>query len=672
VGLRAAASITNRLEQVDLDKLLEGFRHRPGQQDWIGEHAGKWLHAATLEWVNSGDPVLRTKLDYVATELAKCQTPDGYLGTYVDTNRWTSWDVWTHKYNLDGLITYVTYTGNTNLLPTCTRMADLLCRTFGDEPGQRDIIKSGEHVGMASSCVLEPVAMLYRLTGEQRYLKFCQYLVRSWDQADGPHILSTLLNDKRVDKVGDAKAYEMLDCLNAGLEYYRITGDQKMLTACLNAWQDIVDNRIYLTGASSYNEVFHDDFDLPNVSDVGETCVTVTWLQVNAQLLRLTGEARFADQLERVILNQLLGAQTCDGSGWGYYVQMEGIKPYYRGQPDADGVEFTCCLSSGPRGLALIPTFAVTTDADGVVVNLYESGQARLTLRNGTPVEIDTDTLYPGEDAIRIRVSPTTKKLFAVKLRIPAWCRTASLRVNGRPFDIQRGPDGYAKIQCMWKPGDNIELSLKQEARLIVGNHLNQGKVAIEFGPLVLAADEALLKADRQTLTSFAIAKPDMSALALRPEPAPLGVKTWPGMQLFRINAVSWKDGSPVTIHLISFADAGGTGSRYKVWLPLPKPPSAYLPINGVEGLSRPGNHPGSFIDENPQTLSATHMGQPAKEDWFVVTLEDPTTIRRQTFTLQLAEPVKAQALRVLGMPSCGDRPSQNFSSCAELQACAQ
>ncbi len=108
VGLRAAASITNRLEQVDLDKLLEGFRHRPGRQDWIGEHAGKWLHAATLEWVNSGDPVLRTKLDYVAIELAKCQTPDGYLGTYVDTNRWTSWDVWTHKYNLDGLITYVT------------------------------------------------------------------------------------------------------------------------------------------------------------------------------------------------------------------------------------------------------------------------------------------------------------------------------------------------------------------------------------------------------------------------------------------------------------------------------------------------------------------------------------------------------------------------------------
>ena len=495
-GLRSAASITNRLEKVNLDRLIDGFRHRPGKQAWDGEHVGKWLHAGTLEWVNSGDPVLRTQLDYVAIELAKCQEPDGYLGTYLDQKRWTSWDVWVHKYDLIGLVTYIRYTGNTNLLPTCTRMADLLCDTFGDEPGKRDIIKSGEHVGMAPTSVLEPMVLLYRLTGEPRYLGFCKYILRAWEQPKspqtrtGPHIISTLLAGKGVDKVGDAKAYEMLSCLNGALEYYRITGDKQILTACLKAWQDIVDNRIYLTGSMSYRELFHGDFDLPNNNNVGETCVTVTWLQFNAQLLRLTGEARFADQLERVILNQLLGAQTCDGSGWGYYVQMEGIKPYYNGSVDGvPGVGFSCCLSSGPRGLALIPTFAVTTDVDGAVVNLYESGQAKLRLRNGTPVQIDTDTLYPGEDTVRITVSPATKKSFAVKLRIPSWSRTASLQVNGKEVKIKRGADGYAKIQRTWKPGDKIELNLKQEARLIVGDHKNQDKVAVEYGPLVRTPD---------------------------------------------------------------------------------------------------------------------------------------------------------------------------------------
>ncbi len=614
VGQRAAASITNRLEQVDLDKLLEGFRHRPGRQDWIGEHAGKWLHAATLEWVNSGDPVLRKKLDYVATELAKCQTSDGYLGTYVDAKRWTSWDVWVHKYDLLGLVAYVRYTGNTNLLPTCTRMGDILCETFGDAPGKRDIIISGEHAGLAPTSVLEPMILLYRLTGEPRYLDFCKYILRSWEQPNGPHILSTLLAGKGVNNVGDAKAYEMLSCLNGALEYYRTTGDKQVLNACLNAWQDIVDNRIYLTGAMSYDEVFHDNFDLPNTSNVGETCVTVTWLQFNAQLLRLTGEARFADQLERVILNQLLGAQLCDGSGWGYYVQMEGKKPYYRGEPDADGVEFTCCLSSGPRGLALTPTFAITTDADGIVVNLYESGQAKLTLRNGCPVEIRTETLYPGEDTIRFIVSPATKKSFAIKLRIPSWCRAASIEVNGAKVETKTGSDGYAKVERSWKPGDKIELTLKQEARLTVGDHLNQGRVAVLYGPLVLAADEALLKADGQTIDSFDIAKPDTAALALKQEPAPIGMRTWPGMQLFRINAVSHKDGSPVTLHLTTFADAGGTGSPYKVWLPLTRLPSSNGLLDGAENRSRPGSQPGSINDEDMQSFVVTHDYVPGKD----------------------------------------------------------
>ncbi|MDD5139569.1 MAG: glycoside hydrolase family 127 protein [Verrucomicrobiales bacterium] len=720
-GMRSAASITNRLVRIDPARLLEGYSKRPGRQEWDGEHVGKWLHAATLEWVNSGDPVLRAKLDYVATELAKSQEADGYLGTYLATNRWTSWDVWSHKYNLLGLVAYVRYTGNTNLLPTCTRMGDILCETFGDEPGKRDIIKAGEHIGMAPTSVLEPMMLLYRLTGDPRYLDFCKYILRAWEQPNGPHIVSRLLDGKGVNKVGNGKAYEMLSCLNGALEYYRTTGDKKVLEACLNAWQDIVDKREYLTGAMSYRERFHGDFDLPNVNNIGENCVTVTWIQFNAQLLRLTGEARFADELERVILNQLLGAQLCDGSGWCNYAQMEGKKPY--GKRDEIG---DCCASSGPRGLALIPTFAVTTDADGVVVNLYESGQAKLALRNGMPVEINTDTLYPGEDQIRITVSPAKKKSFAIKLRIPSWCRNASVEVNGQKVEIKPGPDGYVKIKRKWKPGDKIELSLKQEARLIVGDHLNEGKVAILYGPLVLAADDALLRAEGQTIFTFAIAKPDVAALALTPEPAPAGVKTWPGAQVFRINAVSRKDGSPVTIRLISFADAGGTGSRYKVWLPLPAPLTGNVLLLGMDSVSRQLHPTGEINDDDLKNAMVTFNSSLEKEDWFAVTLDAPTAISRvvfrhgktsrdggwfdtsagkpqvqiqreqggawetigeladypattatdnanlkpgQAFTLQLASPVQALAVRVLGVPACGDSPSQNFSSCAELQA---
>jgi len=125
MGQRIQANEANRLVKLDAARLLEGYRKRPGRQSWDGEHVGKWLHAATLAWVNTGDPALREKLDYVAAELVKCQLAVSYLGTYVESNRWKSWDVWAHKYNLIGLITYVRYTGNTAPLPACRRMATI-------------------------------------------------------------------------------------------------------------------------------------------------------------------------------------------------------------------------------------------------------------------------------------------------------------------------------------------------------------------------------------------------------------------------------------------------------------------------------------------------------------------------------------------------------------------
>ncbi|MEY2428464.1 MAG: uncharacterized protein QOJ40_1349, partial [Verrucomicrobiota bacterium] len=100
IGARMAANEGNRLAKLDAERLLEGYRKRPGRQIWDGEHVGKWLHAATLAWANTGDAALRQKLDYIAAELIKCQLADGYLGTYEEKDRWTLWDVWAHKYNL--------------------------------------------------------------------------------------------------------------------------------------------------------------------------------------------------------------------------------------------------------------------------------------------------------------------------------------------------------------------------------------------------------------------------------------------------------------------------------------------------------------------------------------------------------------------------------------------
>jgi DUF1680 family protein len=725
LGSRIEANEANRLVKIDVDRLLEGYRKRPGRQSWDGEHVGKWLHAATLAWVNTGDPALRQKLDYAAAELTKCQLEDGYLGTYLEKDRWTEWDVWAHKYNLIGLITYMRYTGNMAPLECCRRMGDLLCNTFGDEPGKRDIIKAGWHVGLAPTSVLEPMVLLYRLTGEQRYLDFCKYILRAWEQPNGPKVISTLLTAKRVDKVGNGKAYEMLSCLNGALEYYRTVGEPKILEACLNAWDDIVKNRLYITGAASYGELFHDDFDLPNVANVGETCVTVTWIQFNSQLLRLTGEARFAEQLEHVVLNQLFGAQKCDGSAWGYYVQMEGKKPY------SSTLDGHCCLSSGPRGVALIPTFAASTDADGVVMNLYEAGTAKLSLKDQTLVTLVTQTRYPAEEQIRITVGLAGEKEFALKLRMPAWCRTPSVQVKGQPVALTHGPGGYVAVQRLWKDGDQVELRFKLEPRVVVGDHKNNGKLALEYGPLVLAADADLLGDEIKGVKSVAFPSVDLAALSISPEPAPEKYRTWPSAQVFRVNAISRQasmSGQPVTvrpIRLVPFADAGKDGSNYKVWIPIGQSEGNLL-LEEKESRSRRGNVPGSITDGDPVSFVVTFDGKPAVEDWFAVTLAAPVDAKRvvfihgktfhdggwfdasggqpqvqvqtsgkgkwetvgvlkdypattatsaagltggERFTCLLPTTTRVYGVRVIGKPASGDAPQQAFASCGELMA---
>ncbi len=723
IGTRIEANESNRLAKLDTDRLLEGYRKRPGRQTWDGEHVGKWLHAATLAWVNTGDPELRKRLDHVAAELAKCQLPDGYLGTYSPDKRWTEWDVWAHKYNLIGLVTYMRYTGNMEPLPTCRRMADLLCETFGDTPGKRDIIPAGFHDGMAPTSVLEPMVLLYRLTGEPRYLDFCKYILRSWEQPNGPHIVSTLLKTGHVAEVGDAKAYEMLSCLNGALEFYRVTGDKQILKACLNAWQDIMDHHLYLTGTASYREHFHGDYDLPNVNNVGETCVTVTWLQFNAQLLRLTGEARFAEQLERVVLNQLFGAEQCDGTAWGYYVEMEGKKPY---SAVLDG---HCCLSSGPRGVALIPTFVETTDADGVVINLYEQGTANLNLRDGAAVALATDTRYPTDGHIDIKVSPEKKKAFDIKVRIPEWCQKSSVKVNGKKVSEKKGADGYVAVRREWNKGDELQLDFDIEPRVIVGNHKNTGKAAILYGPLVLAADEVLLDTNKLSLSAVALANAKLSSLKVTPEPAPEKVKTWPAAEVFRINAEARKTGESEQVELIPFADAGGTGTSYKVWLPYGKPAAnRNLLLDGLESRSRKINMGGSIIDGDTQTFADTYNGKSQPQDWYSVALNQPVTIGEvvfvqghtqhnggwfdasggkpriqiktsangnwenvgkledypattatdaanlkggERFVCKLKLPVQIVAIRVIGKPASGDNAQQAYSTCAELQAFA-
>jgi DUF1680 family protein len=465
--------------------------------------------------------------------------------------------VWVHKYDLLGLLTYWQYTKNPQAIKACHKVGELLCRTFGPGPRQRDINKAGEHVGMAACSVLEPVVLLYRATGDRELLDLAHYIVANYDAPTGPKILSALERTRSVKQVANGKAYEMLSNFNGLLELYRLTGERRLLDDMRIAWNDVVERRLNVSGTGSSFEVWNDDGDYPNeqARHVGETCVSVTWEQMCLQFLRLTGDGAFADQLERTVYNALLGAQKEDGASWDYYTSLQGVKPY----TDA----LSCCISSGARGVALLPSVACMRSRDGgLVINFYNNGVLRTSLPGGK-VTLAQRTNYPYDGTVDILLEPGKGGMrFPLRLRVPSWCPSAELMIDGKPVDFSKCiARGYAVLNRLWNKHTRIRLKFALNPRIVVGRDSNAGSVAIGYGPLVFAVD---------TLANPSVSDPASLSLASRTIFVE-GTTEGPNRTFHLVALAEDAKGKRTAVDLVPFAIAGRDGkSRYAVWLHAP------------------------------------------------------------------------------------------------------
>lgn len=433
LGKHLEANTSQRLKKVDEDALLAGFINRPGNHSWIGEHIGKFLEAACNSYENNHDPELKIQLDRSAQQLIAAQLPDGYLGTYEMDSHWTSWDVWSHRYDLMGLLRYYELTGFKPALSTCEKIGNLLITTFGTGKGQKDIVRAGGHVGMAATCILESMAELYRFSGDKRYLDFCYYVIRSYDDPNGPRIISTLDSLGRVDKVANAKAYEMLSNILGIVKMYRLTNDPQFLKPVLAAWNDIVKNRLYITGTASSFEHFQENDVLPaeKNANMGEGCVTTTWVQLNYQLLCISGEMKYLDELERSVYNHLTGAENPETGCVSYYTPLMGAKPY--------GCSITCCMSSVPRGIALVPLFVSGKIDQRPSFLFYEPGRFTTQVGGGVAA-FTTSSKLPESGEIYIHVDASPAAMYELAFRRPYWASDFKIAVNGKlqPFSTLR------------------------------------------------------------------------------------------------------------------------------------------------------------------------------------------------------------------------------------------
>lgn len=578
VADRMQAAYQHRILAQDVDRLVAPFRSHTETRCWQSEFWGKWFTSAVLAYRYHPTPALKAALDKAVDKLLATQTPDGYIGNYAPGSHLQQWDVWGRKYCMLGLLAYYDLSGSTRSLQAARRLADHLMQELAGRKAL--LVKLGNHRGMAATSVLEPVCLLYARTGDKRYLQFATEIVREWESADGPQLIAKAGVDvaKRFPRPASwfgweqgQKAYEMMSCYEGLLELYRLSGKSEYKDAVERTWENIRNTEINIAGSGSAMECWFGGRQLQTapVSHYQETCVTVTWIKLSQQLLRLTGKSKYADAIEQTFYNALLGAMKPDGADWAKYSPLQGQR--LEGSEQC-GMGLNCCVASGPRGLFTLPLTAVMSEQDGLRVNFFIPGDYSLVTPRGRQVKVVQQTDYPATGKISLQLQLPEPETLALRIRIPAWSRQTTLQLNGQTAGSTNAGE-YTEIRRQWKPGDIVTLELDMRGR-VVYTGMQPTYAAIVRGPLVLARDARLPGPDvAETVTPLARQE---GLIDLEPaEPQQAGA--WLSFTApFMLESHKEEPGKPVRLLLCDYASAGNTydaRSRFRVWLPQPIDP---------------------------------------------------------------------------------------------------
>ena len=578
LGDRINGCIENRLMSQDLEKLLFAFRDKSdGKWGFRTEFWGKWYTAAMMGYDYSPTPAHKAVVDAAVRGLIATQGADGYIGTYPDEYHLGDWDIWGRKYTILGLLAYYDRTKDATVLEAARKAADHLIREAGPESGV-NIAETGwiGWKGLASSSVLEPIVLLYQRTGEKRYLDFAEYIVNSWESPNsltptGLHLIEEALSDKPMWKMSGApKAYEMMSCFEGLVELYRCTGNEEYKKAVLNLVRKIERDELMIVGTGSVAEIWcHGKLHQSEPIYQGmETCVTVTWMKLVYQLLRLTGDSHYADLLEQSLYNAMLASMTPDGKWFSYYSGLMGERVYSHQQfPD---VGMSCCVANGPRGLMTVPFWAVMSSEEGPVINLYSASQTSIPTPAAQNVKISVTGSYPEGNTAAIALDMDKEETFTLKLRIPDWSLKTEVMVNGKTAGKTKAGK-YLKIKRKWHPGDQVVLSFDFTAKVLDAPN-GTGDAAIRRGPIVLSFDTRLIPrrdgVDTPPMYRYEFDRQKDGSVDVRhiqsPDPA-----------LWMTFEVACKDESGAThyLNLCDYASAGNSwkeGNLFRVWTPQP------------------------------------------------------------------------------------------------------
>ena len=518
------------LEHPDNSACLSNFRVATGLEE--GEHRGtnwsdgdccKWIETMAHVYAVTKDPELDREMDYWIDLIAKTQAEDGYVSTQTQLNpkkeRWGARQ-YHELYNMGHLLTsacvHQAATGKTTFVAVARKLADYLYDLFEPRPDEL------AHFGWNPSNIMGLVD-LYRITGEQRYLELAGVFVdmrgsKPWQSnpwgrvwADDPHPGDQ--NQDRVplreetEAVGHAVTATYLWC--GAADVVAETGESKLFEALDRIWHDMVEKRMYITGAvgayhhgvsprrDMVHEAFGRAYELPNATAYNETCANIGNGMWNKRMLELTGEVRFADTMEQVLYNSALSPMDIDGTRFCYTNPLANSEwtPTLSQDSAQRWSEFTCycCPPQVARTLAKTHEWAYSVSEDGIYANLYGSNVLATDIPGRGAVKLTQETNYPWDGTVTITVDEAPGE-FVLRLRIPGWADSATVAINGDAVATATAPGTYTELKRRWQPGDVVTLDLPMRVRLMAAHpevEEAHNQVAVVRGPVVYCLEGA-------------------------------------------------------------------------------------------------------------------------------------------------------------------------------------
>lgn len=604
-----------------------------------GEHWGppfhdgdmyKWLEAVAAVYAVNKDPELDALMDKFIEQVVKAQRADGYIHTPVIIEERNK-GIDTHSehrdqtvigtkvgaedekgafanrlnfetYNLGHLmmagITHYRATGKRTLFDAAIKATDFLCHFYETASAElaRNAICPSHYMG---------VVEMYRATGNPRYLELSKNLIDIRGMVENG-------TDDNQDRIPFREQYNAMghavraNYLYAGVaDVYAETGEAQLMKNLTSIWNDIVNRKMYVTGAcgalydgtspdgtcyepdsiQKVHQSYGRAYQLPNSTAHNETCANIGNMLFNWRMLESTGDAKYADIVETALYNSVLSGVSLDGKRYFYTnpLRLSDDFPYTLRWP-RERQEYISCFCCPPNTLRTIceaQNYAYTVSENALWCNLY--GQSELTTKLGKhDLEVSQVTGYPYDGKVMLTFRAVPKKQeMALHLRIPAWCDRATVKVNGEVVDVPVKANTYATLNRVWKKGDVVELDMEMRVKLMEANPLveeTRNQVVVKRGPQVYCLegmdvadgrriDDVLIPSTIQ-FTPTEITIDGSKMIALDGEARLMDETSWDNVLYREVG----KADRTVKIRLIPYFAWGNRGkSEMTVWMPLAK-----------------------------------------------------------------------------------------------------